>query len=232
MYKGERIIAVVPARGGSKTVPGKNIRSLGGKPLLAWSIAVAKAVPEIDRVIVSTDDESIGSVALAWGAEYYRRPAKLATDHALVIDTLRHLLSVLDDEGERAGVLVLLEPTCPFRTADDVRLSIVELIGEGHDSVATFKVAELNPHRAWRLEDGRPIPFLPGADPWQPRQKLPPAYQLNGAVYAFYVARLPSDSPAVLFGKAGAIVMPAERSVDIDREVDFLMAEAMLGGGR
>jgi N-acylneuraminate cytidylyltransferase len=104
----------------------------------------------------------------------------------------------------------------------------VKLIRDGFDSVATFKTAELNPHRAWALTDGSPSTFVPGADPWQPRQKLPAAYQLNGAVYSFYADRLPVDSPALLFGRAGAIVMPPERSIDIDREIDFVMAEAML----
>jgi N-acylneuraminate cytidylyltransferase len=232
MFRGKRILAVIPARGGSKTVPGKNIKCLAGKPLIAWSIETAKSVEELDRVIVSTDDDAIGAVALEHGAEVYLRPESLATDQALVIDTLRDLIGTLKNEGEIAEILVLLEPTCPFRAATDVRDCIARLVLEGFDSAATFKAAELNPLRAWAIADGSPSPFLPGADPWQPRQKLPPAYQLNGAVYAFHVDRLPVNSPALLFGRSGAVVMPPERSVDIDREIDFLTAEAILRSRR
>ena len=121
MLNGKRVIAVVPARGGSKSVPGKNIRPLGGKPLLAWSIDVARQVSEIDRIIVSTDDAQIASVGRAHGAEVYARPAHLATDESLVIDALKDLLQTLRAEGETAEWVVLLEATCPLRTADDVR---------------------------------------------------------------------------------------------------------------
>ena len=92
MLNGKRVIAVIPARGGSKSIPGKNIRPLGGKPLLAWSIDVAQQVSEIDRIIVSTDDAQIASVGRLHGAEVYPRPPHLATDEALVIDALKDLL--------------------------------------------------------------------------------------------------------------------------------------------
>jgi CMP-N-acetylneuraminic acid synthetase len=94
--------------------------------------------------------------------------------------------------------------------------------------VATFHEAELNPHRAWKIEDGRPVVFLPGAVPWLPRQKLPRAYQLNGAVYAFRIDGLREDTPSLLFGKSGAVVLPKNRAYDIDDEIDFLIAENLL----
>jgi N-acylneuraminate cytidylyltransferase len=219
---------VIPARGGSKSIPKKNIRPLGGKPLLVWSIEAARSVPEIDRIIVSTDDGEISDVAREFGAEVYARPAELATDESLVIDALRHLISVLRRESESADIMVLLEPTCPLRSPDDIHQCIQQFMTDDLDSVATFKAAELNPHRAWSIIDGRPSPFIAGADPWQPRQKLPPAYQLNGAVYALRTGGLPADSPSLLFGQSGAVVMPPERSIDIDREVDLIVAEAIL----
>src|SRR5271157_4483986 len=135
MLNGERVIAVIPARGGSKSVPGKNIRSLGGKPLLAWSIDVARQVSEIDRIIVSTDDAQIASVGRAHGAEVYARPAHLATDEALVIDALKDLLETLQAEGETPEWVIVLEPTCPLRTAEDVR-DCLKLVAQGEcDSV-------------------------------------------------------------------------------------------------
>ena len=144
---------------------------------------VARSAEFIDRVIVSTDDRAIAAVARDHGAEAYDRPASLAGDDALVVDALRDLAHTLAGEGEAARVMVLLEPTCPFRSAADVS-SCIEMVVRGRkDSVATFKEADLNPHRAWVIEDGRPSPFIPGTNAWLPRQRLPLAYQLNGAVY-------------------------------------------------
>lgn len=227
MLGGQSVIAVIPARGGSKSVPKKNIRILGGRPLIVWSIAVARKVREIDRIIVSTDDEVITETARVNGAEVYNRPAHLAGDEALIIDALRDLSVRLKAEGETVEIMVLLEPTCPFRSAEDIA-GCLALIEQGCDSAATFKEAQLNPHRAWRIEGQTPAVFIPGAVPWLPRQKLPPAYQLNGAVYAFRTDKLPEDSPALLFGKQGALIMPSDRSVDIDGPLDFLVAEAMV----
>jgi N-acylneuraminate cytidylyltransferase len=228
MLNGQRVIAVIPARGGSKSVPGKNIRSLGGKPLLVWSIEVAQQVSEIDRVIVSTDDAEIASVSQAHGAEVYARPRHLATDEALVIDALKDLLRTLQAEGEAPEWVILLEPTCPLRAPDDVR-GCLKLVTQGvYDSVATFKDAELNPHRAWRLIDGVPEVFIAGAVPWLPRQKLPKAYQLNGAVYVFRANLLEQETKSLLVGKLGAVLMPRERSQDIDDSVDFTIVEALL----
>src|SRR5271154_7601006 len=137
MLDGKRLIAIVPARGGSKSVPGKNVHALGGKPLLAWSVEGAQQVSEIDRIIVSTDDAQIASVGRAYGAEVYARPPHLATDEALVIDALKDLLQTLHAEGEMPEWVVLLEPTCPLRTPGDVH-DCLRLVGQGtYDSVAT-----------------------------------------------------------------------------------------------
>ncbi len=227
MLGDNRVISVIPARGGSKSVPGKNIKLLGGKPLLAWSVAAAQEVPAIDRVIVSTDDDEIAAVARECGAEVYSRPPELAGDGSLVIDALRDLTARLDSEGEKPVVEVLLEPTCPFRSAEDVT-QCLKLIAAGCDSAATFVEARLHPHRAWRIAGDTPEVFVPGAVPWLPRQELPPAYQLNGAVYAFRAEGLKESGAALLFGKQGAVIMPAARSVDIDTELDFRIAEAIL----
>jgi N-acylneuraminate cytidylyltransferase len=228
MLNGKRVIAVIPARGGSKSVPGKNIRPLGGKPLLAWSIDVARQVSEIDRIIVSTDDAQIASVGRAYGAEVYARPLHLATDEALVIDALKDLLQTLQAENQMPEWVTLLEPTCPLRTADDVRDCLRFVEEDGYDSVATFTDAELNPHRAWRLIDGVPEVFIAGAIPWLPRQKLPKAYQLNGAVYVFRANLLAQEAESLLLGKLGAVLMPRDRSQDIDGNVDFTIVEALL----
>ena len=196
--------------------------------MLAWSIEVAQQVSEIDRIIVSTDDAQIASVGRAFGAEVYARPPHLATDEALVIDALKDLLQTLQAEGETTEWVILLEPTCPLRTPDDVRDCLNLIAQGGYDSVATFKDAELNPHRAWRLVIGVPEVFIAGAIPWLPRQKLPKAYQLNGAVYVFRANLLAQEAKSLLVGKLGAVLMPRERSQDIDDIVDFTIVEALL----
>jgi N-acylneuraminate cytidylyltransferase len=125
-------------------------------------------------------------------------------------------------------VVVLLEPTCPLRHPEDVTACLRRLAEGDVDSVATFTDAELNPHRAWRIEEDSPSPFVEGAVPWRPRQELPEAYQLNGGAYVFFADRLPDDSVAPLFGRAGAVYMPAERSVDIDTEIDLRLANLLV----
>jgi CMP-N,N'-diacetyllegionaminic acid synthase len=228
---GERVLAIIPARGGSKSVRLKNLHPLGGKPLLAWAIKAAQAVPEIDRILVSTDHDGIAAEARHRGAEVIDRPAELASDTALVADVLRHHLGLLRGQGEEARYLLLLEPTAPFRLPRDLRACLLLMHEQGFDSAATFSEAALNPHRAWRIEAGVPEVFIQGAVPWTPRQKLPPAYMLNGLVYGLVIDRLPPGSPAILFGRIGAVLSEPERSLDIDDTRDFMVANALLDQG-
>lgn len=233
MISEERVVAAVPARGGSKTVPDKNLRPLAGKPLVAWPIEVAAAIPEIDRTVVTTDSSEIASTARNWGAEVVDRPDSLAEDDSLVVDAVRHLVARLRDEDEDATYMVMLEPTCPLREPEDVR-ACLELLTDrerDYDSVATFAVADPSPHRLWEIRDGTPEPFVDGADPWLPRQSQPEGYELTGAVYAFEIDSLPSEGTALLFGDAGAVTMPRERAVDIDTEFDFKLAELLIETG-
>ena len=228
MIESHRVIALIPARGGSKTVPNKNLCLLGGKPLIAWPIETALATPEIDRVLVSTDSAAIAARARAHGAEVTDRPAHLAGDDALIADAIRHLRGVLRDQGEAAEIMVLLEPTSPFRTPVLISRCLARLIDETLDSIATFHDAALNPERAWRIEHGRPRPFIDGAVPWRPRQQLSPAYQLNGALYAFRLDRLPPHGAALLFGASGAEIVAPRDVIDIDDEHDLKAANALL----
>jgi len=228
MINGHRVIAVIPARAGSKGVKNKNLKALAGKPLLARSVEIAIGNPLIDRVIVSTNGEEIAGVARDLGAEIYTRPEHLATDTALIIDGLRDLRARLRDEGETAKYMIMLEPTSPLRSDDDISQCLELLDRENFDSVTTFCEPELNPWRAWKIVDGVPSPFIDGAVPWRPRQKLPEAWQLNGAVYAYVIDRQPDEGVATAFGNIGAVIMPKERSLDIDDEADFIVAEAMI----
>lgn len=224
------VVAMVPARGGSTTIPQKNLKQLGGKPLVAWPIQTGHATKAIDRTIVSTDSDEIAAAARAYDAEVIDRPTEIATDDALVVDTIRHTVSQLCTTGECPEYMVMLEPTSPLRTPADVNACLERLrVPEtDFDSVATFTEAEVNPHRTWRVEGETPEPFLDEANPWLPRQQQPDAYQLNGAVYAFSTEAISDEGSSLLFGTPGAVLMPPERSVDIDTPVDFALAETLL----
>ena len=228
MIKKNRVIAVIPARAGSKTIIDKNVTLLAGKELIGWTIEAAKSSKYIDRVIVSTDGKKISEVASRFGAEVYVRPKHLSQDSSLVIDCLRNLISRLKREKETANYLILLEPTSPLRNTKDIDLSIEKLLD--FDSVATFCNAELNPHRAWKIKGNTVEPFINGAIPWLPRQQLPEAFQLNGAVYGFRIDKLPIDGQSIIFGNIAAIKMPIERSIDIDSMTHLKMAEHIIRG--
>lgn len=228
MINNKRIVALIPARGGSKSIPKKNIALLMGKPLIGWTIEAALNTEEIDRIIVSTDSTEIATIANSYGAEVKIRPDLLSKDDSLVIDTIFHVLKELKGEGEAVDYLVLLEPTAPLRSREDIQKSIELLDREGYDSVATYTEASLNPHRAWTIKNNKPEVFIDGAIPWLPRQKQPKAYQLNGAVYVIKISELREDIPGLVFGYTGAVIMPKERSIDIDDEVDFLIAEMIM----
>jgi CMP-N,N'-diacetyllegionaminic acid synthase len=228
MFRDHRVIALIPARGGSKSMHYKNLRELGGRSLLAWAVGVGKGSKYVDRIILSTDDERIAKAGRELDIEIYMRPAELATDTALVADVIRHLWATLKSEGEAADIMVLLECTSPFRSSQLVDRCIARLVDDELDSLATFQEASLNPERAWRLVDGLPQPFIEGTVPWKPRQTLTPAYQLTGAVYAFRPDRLPPGSPSILFGRFGAEIVHDEPAIDIDTEQDLRLANALL----
>lgn len=230
MINGKKIIALIPARGGSKSIPKKNIALLGGKPLIAWSIEVAKSIDFIDEIIVSTDCKEIAEVANNFGAKVQERPSELASDSSLVIDTVRYVLSNMENDLNDDDYLLLLEPTCPLRSEQDIRSCINLIETEQLDSVATYKEAELNPHRAWKIADNKPMSFIDGVNPWLPRQELPKSYQLNGAIYLTKVGIIDENTVGLMNGSIGAIVMPKERSIDIDHPIDLLVAEVVING--
>lgn len=230
MINGKKVIAIIPARGGSKSIPYKNIKLLLGKPLIAWAIEAAQQTKAIDRIAVSTDDKKIAEVAYQFGAEVMDRPEHLAQDDSLPIDVVKNIIQDLKKSEDGSTYMVYLEPTCPLREPEDINKTLEMLANNalGVQSVATFVEASLNPHRAWKMTQGSPQPFIDHANPWLPRQKLPEAYQLNGAVYSFLIDMIKEESRYFLQGKLGAVIMPKERSVDIDDEFDFFIAESLM----
>jgi CMP-N,N'-diacetyllegionaminic acid synthase len=230
MYKDKRIVGLIPARGGSKGLPRKNVLPLNGKPLIAWTIEQAKASEHIDRVIVTTDDEEIASVARAHGADVpFLRPKELASDTAKAIDVILHALSWLEiNDNDRYDVFVLLQPTSPLRTTVDIDNAVRLLFSK--DAHAVVSVCETEHHPFWSNmlpADGSLDGFLRPDIMNKNRQELPTYYRLNGAIHAAYCDYLRTSR--TFFGKdTYAFVMPSERSVDIDSKIDFQLAELLI----
>lgn len=209
-------------------MPGKNIRQLCGKPLIAWPIAVAKDSKYIDKIVASTDSDAIAEVARAYGADVIMRPAELASDTAIVADVIRHVLSELDAMSECFDYIILLEATSPMRTTEMVDECIEKLARPEFDSVATFQLADPPPSRLWKIKGDIVEPFMEGANPWLPRQQQIQAHRLNGMVYGFDVAAFrASTANTLLVGKAAAVVTDTI-CVDIDTLEDFQLAEMLL----
>lgn len=222
-----RILAVIPARGGSKRLPGKNVRPLGGLPLIAWTIRAAQQAGGLARIVVTTDDPGIAAIAEAHGAEVpFLRTAALATDEATSAAVVLDLLDRLGPP-EPDGVL-LLQPTSPFRTAETIRRGLALFAEAGGESVVSVSPAREHPFWCKRLDaEGRLQPFIPDA-PVLRSQDLPPAYALNGLLYLTTPATLRATggfySPAT---RALVVPEPAE-AVDIDTPLDWALAEAVL----
>ena len=226
MIGSRSILALIPARGGSKGVKRKNVREVGGRPLIAWTIEAAKASRYIDRLILSSEDRDIIDVATALGCEApFVRPAELATDEADAMSVVRHALSALP---ERYDYLLLLQPTSPMRTADDIDDAIELCIAR--DAPACISVCEPEKSPYWMLElDAEQVikPLFPADRIAHRRQDVPRAYALNGAVYVGSVAQLAAGKTFLMPGAVG-YVMPKERSFDIDSELDLKIVDFLL----
>lgn len=220
-----RILAVIPARGGSKGLPGKNIRLLAGKPLIAWTIEAAARSRRLTRTVISTDDPGIAEVARKWDGDVpFLRPAEIATDTASSEDVLFH---ALDASGEDFDWVCLLQPTSPLRTGLDIDGCIDACLEAEADCAFSVCVPPKSPYIMFWLDGGgRMAPLLP-QPPSLRRQDLPAVYVPNGAIYVARVGWL-RQSRRLVAGGAVGFVMPESRSVDIDYDTDFMIAEARL----
>lgn len=226
------VLAIITARGGSKGLPGKNLRSLGGLPLIAWTVRAALDARCIDRVVVSTDDDAIADAALAAGAEWpFRRPAALASDNATSVDVMRHALDALSGHDKA----VLLQPTSPFRTAADLDagFALWQKTPDAGGCVSVCAALESPWLMFGSASDGRLARLLPEPPGGLRRQDLPKALVLNGAFYFVDVARFMAEGQ-LLFADGLGFEMPVSRSIDIDTAEDFAEAERQLAawGGR
>lgn len=221
---GCKVLALIPARGGSKGIPGKNIVDVAGKPLIAWTIEAASACPRIDSIVISTDDPAIAAEAARFGcAAPFMRPAELASDEASTIDVVLHVL----DRLPGFEILVLLQPTSPLRTAADIDACLDMLTRA--PAVVSVRPAEDHPYLTYMVNGtGVLQPYVtPLAGQSLRRQDLPGAWCLNGAVYAASVTWL-KEHKSFFSGETLAYPMPADRSIDIDTPADLRAAEELL----
>ncbi len=225
------VLALVPARGGSKGVPRKNVRLLGNKPLLAWSVEKAQKAKTVNRVIVSTEDTGIAEISKKWGGEVpFIRPAEFSQDETTDLPVYQHALRWLKkNEGYIPDIVVWLRPTAPFRLSSDIDAAVKKIIVTKADWVRSVCEVEHHPYWMFNFDDDRLISFIKGIKlaNYPRRQMLPSVYRLNGAVDVTWSATI-TEKGLFYEGDVCGYIMPIERSIDIDTEEDFLIAKAML----
>jgi CMP-N-acetylneuraminic acid synthetase len=227
-----KVIAIIFARGGSKGLPGKNVRPLCGKPMIAWAIEQARAVKRISRVIVSTDSEEIAAVALRYGAETpFRRPAELARDDSSEWDAWRHALHYLQNEGSLPDAMVSVPVTAPLRQPADIERCLDDFAMGGADIVVTVSEAHRSPYfnMVKRNQNGTVELVIPLAVNVSRRQDAPPVFDMATVAYVA-CPKFVLTKNALFEGRVRAVEVPPERAIDIDTMLDFRIAECLMKG--
>jgi CMP-N,N'-diacetyllegionaminic acid synthase len=224
-YSQKKTIGIIPARGGSKGLPGKNIRDLHGKPLIAWTIEAAINSVELDDFVVTTDSEDILKVAKQFGCKnLILRPPELATDEMTLEPVIEHVISSLE---EKYTHVLLLQPTSPLRTSNDIDGILKSATNSSDVPIIGVTKSSKSPYISYTLDDeGLMSPLFPGVRR-QRRQDMPITYVPNGALYFSRIDTL-IEAGTFVTPDVHAYVMSEERSVDIDSELDLMLAELLL----
>lgn len=227
MIDGRSVLTIITARGGSKGVPGKNIMPIAGRPLIQWSIDAARKSHHVDRLILSSDDEAIIEVARSAGCDVpFIRDASLATDEASSMDVVADALRRVPGHD----IVVLLQPTSPLRTAADIDGALTRLVESGAPACVSVREAEDHPYWTFRLDSAGRLARFAELDSGVPqrRQDLPPAWCLNGAVYAARIDWF-MNTRTFLSDETVGFPMPADRSLDIDTFTDIERFRKIVG---
>lgn len=229
MYEARSILALIPARGGSKGLLRKNLQPLLEKPLIYWTLKEAEASRYIDRIVVSTEDEEIAVVAQTYGAEVpFVRPANLASDTVRGVEVIFHALGWFEKHQNVFDLVVLLQPTSPLRVSQDIDSAVELLFAKRARAVVSVSESEHHPCYINYLPDnGCMKDFVSYNDRNKNRQELKPAYRINGAIYLAYWDYI-KDNHGFFGEKTFAYIMPEERSVDVDSRVEMELASIML----
>ena len=222
-----KVVGIIPARGGSRRIPLKNIKPLAGKPLITYMISSALNSKRLERVIISTDHDEIARISRQCGAEVpFKRPAALAEDVPSELVSQHAVEYLRNKENYYPDIVVTLQPTTPFCTPSDIDACIETLTQTGADSAITVREIKERPEWMFKLEDGKTVSFMGILIQGETgvSQSLPPLYIPNGAVYATRVDVLMEQN--LIIGRDNrAVIVPPERSVDIDEPLDFIKAE-------
>jgi|TARA_X000000368_G_scaffold418762_1_gene419842 N-acylneuraminate cytidylyltransferase/CMP-N,N'-diacetyllegionaminic acid synthase len=219
------VLAVIPARGQSKGLPGKNIKPFNGLPLIAHSINVALASKLTDRVIITTDDEEIASISRSYGAEVpYMRPEEIAGDKSTDQEYLRHAIDWFNDHGESYETIVLLRPTCVFRTSEEIDKGINELLSSDFDCIRGISEVSYSPYWMKKKDGNRLISFINSEYQYSLRQSLPEVVQANGAVDVLRSSVI-MEHENIYGENIGFLDMDEVSRTDIDTNLDFMIAE-------
>ena len=225
MIEGKKVIGIIPARGGSKGVPKKNIKLLLGIPLIVWTIKEAQKSKYIDRLILSSDDQEIISVAKKYGLEVpFLRPSKLAQDDTNSMEVTLHALQ----QCPEFDLIVLLQPTSPLRKVEDIDGAVRKMIDSGAPACVSVTLPDKSPYWMFGIDQKERLTSLfPDKPLAANRQEHPLVYALNGAVFVANVKFL-LEQRSFICPETVGYVMPRSRSIDIDDEMDFLLAEALI----
>jgi len=231
VIKNKQILAIIPARGGSKRLPNKNILPLAGKPLIAWTIGTALASKYIDRVLVNTDCEEIAQIAKKNGAAIpFMRHATLATDTASTNEVVLDVINKFNEFDPE--IVLILQPTSPLRNTKDIDDALELFVRKNADGVVSVCECEHPPYWSNTIaDDGNMNDFIEPEYIGKRSQDLPECFRLNGAVYAFTKSSLIKNKGIAYTSKVFSFRMPVERSVDIDNNIDFQLASVLIGGG-
>ena len=233
MNKGKKVLVIIAARGGSKGLPGKNLKHLKDKPLVAWPIVAALGASVVDRVIVSTDDKSIADVATKWGADVpFLRPSHLASDTASSMDVVLHAIESIRAIGENYDYVILLEPTSPFTDSHDIDCAVKKLIESRETADSIVGVADVesaHPDYLVRMDAGGIIkPFISiDFKNIRRRQELESLYKFDGSIFVSDT-NVFIDRKTFYHSRTLGYLMPKWKSIDIDDKIDFICAQALM----
>jgi CMP-N,N'-diacetyllegionaminic acid synthase len=232
MYKDHAVVCIIPARAGSKGLPGKNIKNFCGKPLIAHTIEQAKQSKYIDRVIVSTEDGGIAQISLGYGAEVpFTRPIELAGDSSSTVDVLLHAISWLENVDRYVfDILLLLHATTPLRSVEDIDNILTLLVEEKAENMFSVSEAHRNPYFNMVEEGSNGFVRLVKEGRFLTRQSAPKVFDMNASIYVWWKNVLKKEKK-IFLSKTKVYVMPKERSVDIDDDLDFRIAEFIRKNG-
>jgi len=223
----KEILAVIPARMGSKRLPGKNLKMINGKPLLVYSIDAVKKSKYVNRFIVSTEDNNIGQIAQSHDAEVIMRPVELARDESPTEHVIIHVLEQLQKKEQYIpDIIILLQPTSPLRTTEDIDTAIKTFLGSPGESLISVTEYDHTPYWAFRIENGL-LKAEFTREPFKRSQDLPKLYRPNGSIFITYVKTFLKHR-SFYTKHILSYIMPREKSIDIDDEFDFSITEFLL----